>query len=99
MHLGRPHAPVPPRSEAVPPAYEYEYSLESCAGEIEEGLGGRLSCLSPFGGSIPTAPKRHIGRCVVVGGTAFALTAASPEDRWEEVGPLLRAVVSTFRAA
>lgn len=83
----------------MPPAYEYEYSLETCAGEIEEGLKGRLRCLSPFSGAIPTTPKRHIGRCVLVGGTAYSLTAASPEADWEIVGPLLRAVVSTFRAA
>ncbi|KAI7836140.1 hypothetical protein COHA_009970 [Chlorella ohadii] len=84
------------RSELVG-AYEYEFNIESCAGEVEEGLGGKLSCLNAFGGTIPTAPRRVIGRCVLVNGTAYSLTASSPEERWEEVGPLLRAVVATFR--
>lgn len=57
----------------------------------------QLSCLNAFGGTIPTAPRRVIGRCVLVNGTAYSLTASSPEERWEEVGPLLRAVVATFR--
>ncbi|PRW34042.1 photosystem II oxygen evolving complex [Chlorella sorokiniana] len=78
-------------------AYEYEFSIESCAGEVEEGLGGKLRCLNAFGGAIPTAPRRVIGRSVLVNGTAYSLTASSPEERWEEVGPLLRAVVATFR--
>lgn len=78
-------------------AYEFEFSIESCAGEVEEGLGGKLRCLSAFGGTVPTAPRRHIGRCVLVGGTAYSLNASTPEDRWAEVGPLLRAVVATFR--
>lgn len=87
------------RGDAAPDAsaYDFEFSIESCAGEIEEGLGGKLRCLSAFGGAIPTAPRRHIGRCVLVGNTAYSLNASSPEDRWEEVGPLLRAVVATFR--
>lgn len=30
-------------SELVPDgAYEYEFSIESCAGEVEEGLGGKV---------------------------------------------------------
>lgn len=57
----------------------------------------QLRCLNAFGGAIPTAPRRVIGRCVLVNGTAYSLTASSPEERWEEVGPLLRAVVATFR--
>ena len=57
----------------------------------------QLRCLSAFGGTIPTAPRRQIGRCLVVNGTAYTLNASSPEDRWDEVGPLLRAVVATFR--
>lgn len=57
----------------------------------------QLRCLSAFGGAIPTTPRRHIGRCVPVNGMAYSLNASSPEDRWDEVGPLLRAVVATFR--
>lgn len=57
----------------------------------------QLRCLNAFGGAIPTAPRRVIGRSVLVNGTVYSLTAASPEERWEEVGPLLRAVVATFR--
>ncbi len=29
-------------SELVGGAYEYEFSIESCAGEVEEGLGGKV---------------------------------------------------------
>lgn len=85
------------RSGLARGAYEFEFSIESCAGELEEGLGGRLRCLSAFGGAIPTAPRRHIGRCVLAGGKAYSLNASVPEERWGEVGDVLRAVVATFR--
>lgn len=82
---------------AAAAAYEFEFSIESCAGEIEEGIGGKLRCLS-FGANIPSQRRRHIGRCVLANGKAFSLNASSPEDRWAQIGPLVQAVVSSFRA-
>lgn len=93
--MGPPAAGAEPGS---PPAYEYEYSIESCVGEVEEGLGGVLRCIGPFGNLLPTQRRRHIGRCVLIGANAYSLNGSSPEDRWEQVGPILRAVVGTFRA-
>ena len=80
-------------------AYDFEFFIESCVGEIEEGLGGTLRCLGPFNNIIPTRRQRQIGRCVLVNGKAYSLNASSPEERWGQVGPILRAVVGTFRAA
>ena len=89
---------APGSSNAAASAYQFEFSIESCAGEIEEGLGGKLACLS-FGSRIPSQRRRHIGRCVVAAnGRAYSLNASSPEDRWPAVGPLVQAVVDTFRA-
>lgn len=66
-------------------------------GEIEEGLGGKVRCLGPFGNVIPTQRRHHVGRCILGRGAAYSLNANSPEDRWAQVGPVLRAVVDTFR--
>ncbi|KAL4435237.1 hypothetical protein ABPG77_001919 [Micractinium sp. CCAP 211/92] len=95
--------PAPGSSPAGSPggaggqAYEFEFSIESCAGEIEEGMGGKLRCLS-FGSVIPSQRRRHVGRCVLANGRAYTLSASCPEDRWTQVGPLVQAVVSTFRS-
>ncbi|KAI3426068.1 hypothetical protein D9Q98_008036 [Chlorella vulgaris] len=84
---------------SVSAAYDFEYSLESCQGEVEEGLGGTLRCLGPFNNVIPSQRRHHIGRCLLINGKAYSLNANTPEDRWVQVGPILQAVVDTFGPA
>ena len=92
---------APPSSAPAPAQYQFEFEVESCAGAVEEGSGGRLRCLGgPFGGDIPSQTRHHVGRCMLLpDGAAYSLNASIPAERWAAVGPLLQAVVSTFRVA
>lgn len=47
---------------------------------------------------IPSQRRRHVGRAVLANGRAYTLSASCPEERWAQVGPLVQAVVSTFRS-
>jgi hypothetical protein len=42
--------------------------------------------------------RHYLGRAVVVGGVVLTITAAAPVERWKEMEPLLRAIVSSYRA-
>lgn len=56
------------------------------------------ACCVPRRSVIPSQRRRHVGRCVLSNGRAYTLSASCPEDRWTQVGPLVQAVVSTFRS-
>jgi hypothetical protein len=88
------------RSEGTPDGgYEFEFEVEACGGEVQEGAGGRVRCLGPGGaGELPTVTRHHVGRCVAASGAIYTLTAAVPAERWPAAEAALRAVVGSLRA-
>lgn len=83
--------------------YNFEYEIESCNGEIQEGSGGVLRCLGASGQSIPSVRQHHLGRALLSGKSATLLTinASVAADKWAdpEVETVMRGIVKSYRIA
>ncbi len=79
-------------------AYEFEYEIEACRGEIVEGLSGRVLCLNASGQDVPTQSRHHFGKCILgTNGVAFSLNASAPLNQWGEVQFVYSEVAKSFR--
>ena len=79
--------------------YEFEYEIETCRGEIQEGSGGVLRCMGGMGQGIPAMRRHHVGRAVLSNGHLLTINAAAPVDKWPEVEGVMRAIVNSYQAA
>jgi hypothetical protein len=81
--------------------FDFEYEMEACKGEVQEGKGGFQRCLSGTGQDIPT-PRRHaVGRAVLGppgSDVLFTMTASAPVEKWASVEGVLRAIVGSYHA-
>jgi PsbP len=79
--------------------YDYEYEIEVCRGEIQEGAGGVLRCLGGLGQEIPTQKRHHLARTVLNReGHLLTINAAAPVEKWAEVEDIMRGIVSSYRS-
>lgn len=88
-----------------PSIYEFEYEIETCMGEIEEGSGGIIRCLASFNGqSIPTIKRHILGRSILKyaanKSVLLTIAAAAPLDVWSDAGAAqtMRATIDSYRA-
>lgn len=78
--------------------YDFEYEIDVCRGEIQEGSGGVLRCLGGMGQGIPAQRRHHVARAVLSGGRLLTINAAAPVDKWPEVEGVMREIVESYRA-
>jgi hypothetical protein len=78
--------------------YDFEYEIEICKGEIQEGAGGVLRCYGGLGQEIPTQKRHHLARAVLSGGHLLTINAAAPVDKWAEVEDVMREIVDSYRS-
>lgn len=76
--------------------FDFQYELQTCVGEIQEGSGGVVRCLGSSGQEIPAAMRRAIGRAVLQGNTLLTMTASAPIEKWMAVEETLGRIVSSF---
>jgi hypothetical protein len=88
-----------------PSIYEFEYEIETCMGEIEEGSGGIIRCLASFNGqSIPTIKRHILGRSILKYAESksvlLTIAAAAPLDVWSDAAAAqtMRAIIGSYRA-
>ena len=88
------------RSEmAAPGQFSFEYEIESCRGEIQEGARGVMRCLSGTGQEIPSQKRHHLGAAIIGRSGLLTMTASSPGEAWADAEDGMRAIVSSLRAA
>lgn len=78
--------------------YDFEYEIEVCRGEIQEGVGGVLRCLGGLGQEIPTQKRHHVARAVLAEGHLLTINAAAPVEKWAEVEDVMKAIVNSYRS-
>ena len=76
--------------------YDFEYEIEVCRGEIQEGVGGVLRCLGGLGQEIPTQKRHHVARAVLSEGHLLTINAAAPVEKWAEVEDVMKAIVNSY---
>lgn len=88
-----------------PTTYEFEYEIETCTGEIEEGSGGVIRCLASFNGqSIPTIKRHIVGRSILRSNESesvlLTIAAAAPVKVWNdsEVAQTMQAIIDSYGA-
>lgn len=78
------------------PYYVVETRQEQCRGLVSEGRGGAVLCEGPRGDELPTIQRRAVVVYHYQEPFLFCLRASCVEERWAEVGPLLRRVATSM---
>lgn len=97
--LGSAEARVGPGAtpESEQPYFAYEYYTETCRANIEEISGGGKQCVGPRGDVLDTIRRRNFTVATRSDGYLYTVKASALEDRWVDVGGLMREVANSFR--
>ena len=79
------------------PYFAYEYYTETCRANIEEISGGGKQCVGPRGDVLDTIRRRNFTVATRSDGFLYTVKASALEDRWVDVGGLMREVANSFR--
>lgn len=76
--------------------WDFDYVLETCRGEIQEGKGGAMLCLGQSGQRVRTLVRHHLTSATCKGGYVYIGDASANEEGWQGVLPSLQAMVESL---
>lgn len=78
--------------------FTFQYYLETCSGEWEEGKNGELRCLNALGMDATVKKRNYIGRYIVLhNGRSYTITASVDLDKFGGLEGVLNGVVASFK--
>lgn len=90
-----------PSSTGAPPsesAYDIEFVVESCRGEIQEAKGGRLRCVGPLDSDVDTTSRHSFMTAIIKDKYVYVAKGSSEAAKWESLARTVTAAVQSMSA-